>query len=108
MTDAPERIWAGGGVAEYFVNGQGQRLSVAFHDGNWSTAEQPGWTEYIRADLGSFYKKEDIEALMNERDRLREVARWFVQYAEGAPIHRGEADEMLNKPRAALLKGHDI
>jgi hypothetical protein len=37
-----------------------------------------------------------------DRDRLRDIARWFVQYAEGAPVHRGEADEMLTKARAAL------
>lgn len=49
MTDMPERIWAGGFVSEYYA--AGKKVSVTFQDGHCSGEHQPGWIEYIRADV---------------------------------------------------------
>lgn len=61
-TTNPESIWAGRNVTEYCVNGQ--KLSVTFHDGNWSAVQQEGWTKYVRADL--------YDALVEENAMLTE------------------------------------
>ena len=65
MSDAPERIWA-------FKTGLQPSDGSA---GVWANGADAsiGAVEYVRADLGSFYQEKDIDALMNERDRLREA-----------------------------------
>lgn len=66
---APERIWlqTAGSYAEAHEATIGTETGVTWCDMQQDEGDQ----EYIRADLGSFYKESDIDALMNERDRLR-------------------------------------
>lgn len=55
----PERIFVWRGTPQVgWIDAEGERATY-------------GEAEYIRADCGSFYQEKDIDALMDERDKLR-------------------------------------
>jgi hypothetical protein len=78
--EMPDRIYAwpfhGWNIKD---NPDGTKSRTDFIAGHWSKHQNinpsmPGTVEYVRADLGSFYQEKDIDALMAERDALRQRA----------------------------------
>lgn len=108
VSEAPERIVAfQTGIQP--IDGSAGVWADAAHHGGYGT-------EYVRADLGSFYQEKDIDRLMSENaalraevERLREAAAALCiavagQKSPGLPAISPQTAMALHEMRAALAQ----